>query len=65
MRNKKPNEIRTMNEDIMVGTKIKDRKTGAPVALIKGKGQKFDTMTVQEFAEQLYGEGIKVLIQTA
>lgn len=65
MRTKKNNEIRTAKEDIMVGTKIKDHETGAPVALIKGKGDKYDTFSVQEFAEALYGKGIKVTIHTA
>ena len=49
----------------MVGTKIKDHETGAPVALIKGKGDKYDTFSVQEFAEALYGKGVKVIIHTA
>lgn len=64
MRTKKNNEIRTTKEAIMVGTKIKDRVTGVPAALIKGKGDKYDTLTVQEFAVALYGEGTRVLIQT-
>lgn len=64
MRNKKLNEIRTAKEDIMVGTKVKDRETGVPAALIKGKGDKYDTITVQQFAEALYGRGTTVLIRT-
>lgn len=63
MRNKKSNEIRTTKKDIMVGTKVRDKVTGAPVALIKGKGDKYDTLTLQEFVEALYGKGAKVLIQ--
>ena len=65
MRNKKTNEIRTAKEDIMVGTKTTDHETGAPVALIKGKGDKYDTISVQELAEALYGKGVKVTIHTA
>lgn len=65
MRRKKQNEIRTAKEDIMVGTKAKDRVTGAPAALIKGKGNKYDTLTVQELAVALYGAGTQVLIKTA
>ena len=41
----KTNEIRTAKEDIMVGTKTKDHETGAPVALIKGKGDKYELFT--------------------
>ena len=48
----------------MVGTRIKEHETGAPVALIKGKGDKYDTFSVQEFAEALYGKGVKVTIHT-
>lgn len=65
MRSKKSNEIRTAKEDIMVGTKIKDRETGAPVAKIKGKGEKYDTLSVQEFAKALYGKDVEVIIKTA
>ena len=65
MRIKKNNEIRTAKEDIMVGTKTTDHETGAPVALIKGKGDKYDTISVQELAEALYGKGVKVTIHTA
>ena len=65
MRTKKNNKIRTAREDIMVGTKTKDHETGAPVALIKGKGDKYDTISVQELAEALYGKGVKVTIHTA
>lgn len=65
MRIKKNNEIRTAKEEIMVGIKTTDHKTGAPVALIKGKGDKYDTFSVQEFAEALYGKGVKVTIHTA
>ena len=64
MRAKKNNEIRTTREDIMVGTKTMDHETGAPVALIKGKGDKYDTISLQEIAEALYGKGGKVTIQT-
>ena len=53
MRAKKNNEIRTAKEDIMVGTKTTDHETGAPVALIKGKGDKYDTISLQEIAEAL------------
>ena len=49
----------------MVGIKVKDRVTGVPAALIKGKGKKYDTITVQELAVALYGEGTEVLIKTA
>ena len=62
MRNTKNKEIRTAKEDIMVGTKVMDKETGTPVALIKGKGNKYDTFTVQEFAEALYGVGTQVVI---
>lgn len=65
MRNKHSNEIRTTREDIMVGTRTKDKRTGAPAARIKGKGDKYDTLTLQEFAEKLYGDGVKVTVQTA
>ena len=65
MRRKKPNEIRTAKEKIMVGIKVKDRVTGVPAALIKGKGKKYDTITVQELAVALDGEGTEVLIKTA
>lgn len=65
MRIKKNNEIRTAKEEIMVGIKTTDHKTGTPVALIKGKGDKYDTFSVQEFAEALYGKGVKVTIHTA
>lgn len=64
MRAKKNNEIRTTREDIMVGTKTMDHETGTPVALIKGKGDKYDTISLQEIAEALYGKGVKVTIQT-
>ena len=64
MRNKKDNEIRTTKEAIMVGRRSTDKATGVPAALIKGKGGKYDTLTVQEFATALYGEGTRVLIQT-
>ena len=63
MRNKKSNEIRTRN-NIKVGDRVRDARTGVPAALIKGKGNKFDTFTLQEMAVALYGEGTKVLIQT-
>ena len=53
MGRKKNNEIRTAKEDIMVGTKTTDHETGAPVALIKGKGDKYDTISLQEIAEAL------------
>ena len=48
----------------MVGTKTMDHETGAPVALIQGKGDKYDTISLQEIAEALYGKGVKVTIQT-
>ncbi len=62
MRSRKAYEIRTNKEDIMIGTKVTDHETGNPVALIKGKGNKYDTFTVQQFAEALYGTGTKVVI---
>lgn len=64
MRTKKNNEIRTAKEDIMVGTKTTDHETGAPVALIKGKGDKYDTISLQEIAEALYGKGVTVTVHT-
>lgn len=63
MRSRKAYEIRTIKEDIMIGTKTTDKETGYPVALIKGKGNKYDTLTVQEFAEALYGVGTQVVIR--
>lgn len=63
MRSRKAYEIRTIKEDIMIGTKTTDKETGYPVALIKGKGNKYDTLTVQEFAEALYGAGTEVVIR--
>lgn len=63
MRNPKSNEIRTKN-NIKVGDKVKDARTGVPAARIKGKGDKYDTFTLQEMAVALYGEGTVVLIQT-
>lgn len=65
MRIKKNNEIRTAKEEIMVGIKTTDHKTGAPVALIKGKGDKYDTISLQEIAEALYGKGVTVTVHTA
>ena len=65
MRIKKNNEIRTAKEEIMVGIKTTDQETGVPVALIKGKGDKYDTISLQEMAEALYGKGVKVTINTA
>lgn len=64
MRIKKNNEIRTAKEEIMVGIKTTDHKTGAPVALIKGKGDKYDTISLQEIAEALYGKGVTVTVHT-
>ena len=57
MRTKKSNEIRTAKEDIMVGTKTTDHETGAPVALIKGKGDNNDTTTLHEIAAARHGKG--------
>ena len=65
MRIKKNNEIRTAKEEIMVGIKTTDQETGVPVALIKGNGDKYDTISLQEMAEALYGKGVKVTINTA
>lgn len=65
MGKKKTNEIRTAKEEIMVGTKTTDQETGVHVALIKGKGDKYDTISRQEMAEALYGKGVKVTIHTA
>ena len=65
MRIQKNNEIRTAKEEIMVGIKTTDHKTGAPVALIKGKGDKYDTISLQEIAEALYGKGVTVTVHTA
>ena len=64
MRNKKTNEIRTAKEDIKIGTRVRDRITGKPAVLVKGKGEKYDTITAQEIIEALYGQGAKVTIQT-
>lgn len=63
MRSKKNNEIRT-KKDIKIGEIIKDKDTGAPVALIKGNGNKYDTFSLQEMAEALYGEGTEVFVKT-
>ncbi len=63
MRGSRSKEIRTARKEIMVGMKTTDKDTGSPAALIKGKGDKYDTITVQEFAVALYGEGTRVMIQ--
>lgn len=65
MRSKKDNEIRTAREDIMVGTKVRDRNTGAPAVRVKGKGDKYDVITLQEVVEAFYGKGARIIIKTA
>lgn len=62
MRKKQDNGIRTSKENIMVGTRSMDKKTGEPALEIKGKGGKFDTFTIKDMAKALYGESAEVSI---
>lgn len=59
MRNKRSNEIRTPRRGAKVG--IRAVVGQEPVALVK-QGDKFDTLSVQEFAAALYGEGTTCVV---
>ena len=56
---KKDNEIRTPRSSVKIGERVMhgDR----PVALIR-QGGKADTISLEEFAEMLYGKGIQCMV---
>lgn len=65
MRKKNKFEVRTRRKDVLVGVKWLDKQTGTPVLKVKGKGENYDTITLQEVAEALYGEGVQLEIKIA
>ena len=56
---RKKNEIRTVRYNVKVGSKV--IKNSEPVALV-GPEQKQDTLSINEFVEQLYGPGYSCMI---
>lgn len=59
MRKKRSNEIRTPRSGAKVGVRVVVGQE--PVALVKQR-DKFDTLSVQEFATALYGEGTTCVV---
>lgn len=56
------NDVRTSDKRILVGEKTIDTITGCPALLVKGKGNSYDTLTIQELVTALYGLNTKAYI---
>ena len=59
MRNKRSNEIRTPRKGAKVGVRA---ILGTEIVAVVKQGDKVDTMSVQEFAAALYGEGTVCIV---
>ena len=55
----KQTEIRTPRNRVKIGEKV--LRGGEPVALIR-QGGKEDTISLEEFAEGLYGKGVQCMV---
>lgn len=56
---KKDNEIRTPRSSVKIGERV--MHGDKPVALIR-QGGKADTISLEEFAEKLYGKGVQCVV---